>query len=52
MKYFCRISVVIQKMENNIDDINLVFDLQFDGMCFYLEGMMFMKELTITSVSE
>ena len=52
MKYFCRISVVIQKMENNIDDITLVFDLPFDRLCFLLEGTMFMKELTLTSVSE
>ena len=52
MKYFCRIYVVIQTMENNIDDITLVFDLPFDGLCFFLEGTMFMKELTLTLVSE
>ena len=51
MKYFCRISVVIQKMENDIDDITVVFDLPFDGLCFFLEGTMFMK-LTLTLVSE
>ena len=48
MKYFCLISVVIQKIEDNIDDINLVFDLPFDGLCFFIEGMIFMKELTLT----
>ena len=52
MKYFCRISVIIQGMENNLDDITLVFELFFDGLCFFLEGTMFMKELTQTSVSE
>ena len=52
MKYFYRISVVIQKMENNIEDINLIFDLPFDGLCCFLEGTMFMKELTLTLVSE
>ena len=52
MKYFCRISVVIQKMENIIDDITLIFDSPFDGLCFFLEGKMFMKELTQTSVLE
>ena len=52
MKYFCRIFVVIQTMENNIDDTTLVFDLPFDGLCFSLEGTMFMKELTLTSVLE
>ena len=51
IKYFCCISVVIQKMENNIDDITLVFDLLFDGLCFFLEGTMFINELTPTSVS-
>ena len=43
MKYFYRISVVIQKMENNIDDTTLVFYLPFDGLCFFLEGTMFVK---------
>ena len=43
MKYFCPISVVIQEIENNIDDITLVFDLPFDGMCLFFEGTMFMK---------
>ena len=52
MKYFCRISVVIQTMEKNIDDITLLFDLSFDGLCLFLEGTMFMKYLIITSVSE
>ena len=52
MKYFCRISVIIQIMENNIDNITLVFDLTFDGLCLFLEGKMFMKELTLTWVSE
>ena len=52
MKYFCPISVFIQKMENNFDDLTLVFDLPFDGLCFFLEGTMFMKDLTLTSVSE
>ena len=52
MKYFCRIYVVIQTMENNINDITLVFDLPFDGLCFFLEGTMFMKELTLMSVLE
>ena len=52
MKYSCRISVVIQKMKNNVDDITLVFDLPFDGLCFFLEGTMFMKELTQVFVSE
>ena len=48
MKYFCRISVVIQKMENNIDDITLVFDLTFDRLCLFLEGKMCMNELNLT----
>ena len=39
-------------MENNVDDITLVFDLPFDGLCLFLEGMMFMKDLTLTSVLE
>ena len=52
MKYFCRIFVVIQTMENNVDDITLVFDLPFDGLCFFIEGTMFMKELTLTLVLE
>ena len=26
-------------MENNNDDITLVFNLPFDGMCLFLEGM-------------
>ena len=43
MKYFCPISVVIQEIENNIDDITLVFDLLFDGLCLFFEGTMFMK---------
>ena len=50
MKYFCRISVVIQKIKNNIDDIILIFDLFCDGLCFFLEGMMIMKELTLRAV--
>ena len=52
MKYFCPISVVIQKMENNINDITIVFDLPFDGLCFFLEGTMFMEELTLMLVLE
>ena len=52
MKYLCRISVIIQIMENNMDDITVVFALTFDGMCLFLEGTMFMKELTQKSVSE
>ena len=52
MKYFCCICVVIQKLENIIDDITLIFDLPFDGMCLFLEGKMFMKELTPTWVLE
>ena len=52
MKYFCRISVIIQLMANNMDDITLVFDLPFDGLCLFLEGTMFMTELTQISVSE
>ena len=52
MKYFCRISVIIQIMEINMDDITLVFDLPFDGLRIFLEGTMSMKELTQTSVSE
>ena len=52
MKYFCPISVIIQIMENNIDDITLVFNLPFDGLCFFLEGTIFMKELTQTLISE
>ena len=52
MKSFCLIFVIIQILENNIDDITLVFDLPFDGLCFFLEGTMFMKELTLTLVSE
>ena len=43
MKYFYRISVIIQIMNNNIDNITLVFDLPFDGLCFFLEGTIFMK---------
>ena len=43
MKYFCPISVVIQEIENNIDDITLLFYLTFDGMCLFFEGTMFMK---------
>ena len=35
-----------------MDDITLVFDLPFDGLCFFLEGMIFMKELTQKLVSE
>ena len=30
-------------MENNNDDITLVFDLPFDGLCLFLEGTMFMS---------
>ena len=52
MKYFCRISVIIQIMENNMDDLTLVFDLLFDILCFFLKGKMFMKELTQTLVLE
>ena len=52
MKYFCRMSVIIQIMGNNMDDITLVFDLLFDGMCFLLERTMYMKELTHMSVLE
>ena len=52
MKYICRISVIIQIMKNNIDNITLVFDLPFDGLCLFLEGTMFMKELTQTFISE
>ena len=52
MKYFRRISVIIQRMKNNIENITLVFDLPFDGLCFFLEGTMFMKELTQTLISE
>ena len=52
MKYSCHISFTIQKIEYNIDDITLVFDLSFDGLCFFLEGMMIMKELTLRAVSE
>ena len=51
MKYICRISVIIQIMENYIDNITLVFDLPFDGLRFFLEGMMFMKELTQILIS-
>ena len=47
MKSFCCIYVFIQKMENNIDDITLLFDLPYDGLCFFPEGRMFMKELTL-----
>ena len=43
MKYSYRISVIIQIIENTMDDITLVFDLPFDGLCFFLEGMMSMK---------
>ena len=52
-------------MENINDDITLVFDLPFDGLCLFFEGTMFMslrlnhcqlicnsKELTLTLVSE
>ena len=39
-------------MENNIDNITLVFDLPFDRLRFFLEGTMFMKELTQTLISE
>ena len=52
MKCFCCISVAIQKMEYNIYDITLVFDLFFDELCLFLEETMFMKESTVTSVSE
>ena len=52
MKYLCRISVIIQIIENNIDNITLVFDLPFDGLCFFLEGKMFMEELTQTLILE
>ena len=52
MKYICRISVIIQIMKNNIDNITLVFDLPFDGLSFFLEGTMFMKELTQTLIPE
>ena len=52
MIYFCCISVLIQKMENNIDAITLLLALPFDGLSFFLEGRMFMKELTLTLVSE
>ena len=52
MKYFCSIYVIIQIMENNIDNITHVFELPFDGLCFFLEGTIFMKELTQTSVLE
>ena len=52
MKYFCPISVVIQEIENNIDDITLVFDLPFNGMClFFLRNNVYEK-LTVTSVLE
>ena len=47
MIYFCCIYVFIQKVENNIDDITLLFDLPYDGLCFFLKGRMFMKELTL-----
>ena len=50
MKYICRISVIIKTMENNTDNITLVFDLNFDGLCFFLEGTMFMKESTQTLI--
>ena len=43
MKYFCRISVIIQIMEINMDDITLVFDLPFDILCLFLEGTVLMK---------
>ena len=52
IKYFCCISVVIHKMEDIIDDISLVFDLTFDGLCLFLEGKIFMKELTPKKVLE
>ena len=52
MKYFCRISVIIQIMENNIGNITLVFDLPFDGLCFFHEGTMIMKELNQKLISE
>ena len=39
MKYFCPHT----KMENNNDDITLVFDLLFDGPCLFLEETMFMS---------
>ena len=52
MKYICLISVIIKIMENNIDNITLVFDLPFDGLCFFLEGTILMKELTQTLISE
>ena len=34
MKY---IDVIIQKIENNNDDITLVLDLPYDVMCLFLE---------------
>ena len=52
MKDICSISVIIQTMENNIDNITLLFDLPFDGLCFFYEGTMFMEELTQMLVSE
>ena len=52
MKYICCIFVVVQKMKNIVDDITLLFDLTFDGLCLFLEGKMFMKELTLIWVSE
>ena len=52
MKCFFVIFVIKANMENNIYDITLVFDLPFDGLCFFLEGRMFMKDLTLTLVSE
>ena len=52
MKYFCCIYVIIQILENNIDDITLVFNLPFDVLCFFLEGTLFMNELTQELVSE
>ena len=35
-----------------MDNITLIFDLPFDGLCLFLEGTMFMKELTQMLVSE
>ena len=52
MKYICRISVIIQIMKNNMDNITLVFDLPFDGLCFFLKGTMFTKEMTQTLILE
>ena len=52
MKYIYRIFVIMQIMEDNIDNITLVFDLPFEGLYFFLEGTMFMKELNQTLISK